>query len=52
MNLYDYKTGDFIRSLDVSEAAEYERLIADDSTHTGAVDGGFAGLPGVTVYAI
>ena len=52
MTLYIYDTAEAIRELTAAEAVAYEAMIAGDSSHTGAVDGAFAGLPGVTVYAL
>jgi hypothetical protein len=39
MKLYNYRTGEFIRTLTDAEAKKYEVMIANDTTQTGAVDG-------------
>ena len=52
MTLYIYSTGEAVRDLTAAEAQAYMVAIAGDATHTGAVDGGQWGLPGVTVYAM
>ena len=52
MTLYIYATAEAVRELTAAEAAAYEAMIIGDTTHTGAVDGAFAGLPGTTVYAM
>lgn len=52
MTLYIYATAEAVRELTAAETIAYAAMIAGDSSHTGAVDGTFAGLPGTTVYAI
>lgn len=52
MTLYTYATAEAVRELTAAEAEAYEAMIAGDSSHTGAVDGAFVGLAGVTVYAM
>ena len=52
MTLYDSNTAEPIRELSAVEEAAYLAWLATDWTHTGAIDGTFAGLPGITVYAM
>lgn len=52
MTLYEYSTNDPIRYLTDEEYDVYDEMIASDWTGTGAVDGAFAGMPGVTVYVM
>ena len=52
MTLYIYETAEAVRELTADETAAYLAWLATDTTHTGATDGAFAGLPGVTIYAI
>ena len=51
MRLHDYETGEAIREMTPAEVARYREMIADDYTHTGAVDGEAFGEPGRVVYA-
>ena len=50
MKLIDYRSGETLCTLTAEQAATYLRLIADASPE-GVVDGGFAGFPGVSVWA-
>lgn len=49
--LHEYSTGASLRELTDAEHDLYLDLIANDHTHTGAIDGAPFGNPGVTVYA-
>lgn len=51
MTLYTYSTGEAIREMTDAEAVAYLAMIAEDSSHTGAVPGAAFGER-ETVYAI
>ncbi len=52
MTLHDYQTGRMLREMTTEESQQYMAEIADDTTGTGAVDGGDYGYPGRSVYAV
>jgi hypothetical protein len=55
MTLYNYTTGDALRTLTAEEANAYMAILGGlpvSERQVGAVDGASFGFPGVTVYAL
>jgi hypothetical protein len=55
MSIYNYTTGDFIRTATEAEGAKYLALLetlCQSQRDAGAVDGAEFGFPGLTIYMI